>query len=410
MKCYPISLGCPKNLVDTENILYEFSKKHIDFVYNQNEADILFINTCAFIQKSIKESINTILEIGQTKKPHQKLVVAGCLISRFKNQIEKQIPEIDVFIDTNSVNSIDLDKKFNYCDNPTPFSSEKRIITTYPYAYLRISDGCHHNCSFCTIPKIRGAYREKNTADIKKEFSDLLEKGIREIILIAQDTSCYNNNNLSGLLKELSSIEGDFWVRVLYLYPLSINDELIETIANSDKIVPYFDIPLQHVSDKILKLMQRNYDKRFICQLFDKLSKYNVAIRSTFIVGFPYEEETDFKELIDFIQDYRIDRLGVFEFSKEENTKSASYDSIVSYNLKRKRRSILLNTQKQLSKKNLERFIGKTIKVIVDSPKKARSFLDAPDIDGSVVLKLARQIGNFEQITISKTGYYDLFE
>lgn len=410
MKCYPISLGCPKNLVDTENILHEFSKKHIDFVYNQNEADILFINTCAFIQKSIKESINTILEIAQTKKSHQKLVVAGCLISRFKNQIEKQIPEIDVFIDTNSVNSINLNKKFNYCDNPTPFSSEKRIITTYPYAYLRISDGCHHNCSFCTIPKIRGVYREKNTADIKKEFSDLLEKGIREIILIAQDTSCYNNNNLSGLLKELSSIEGDFWVRVLYLYPLSISDELIETIANSDKIVPYFDIPLQHVSDKILKLMQRNYDKRFICQLFDKLSKHNVAIRSTFIVGFPYEEETDFKELIDFIHDYRIDRLGVFEFSKEENTKSASYDSIVPYNLKRKRRSILLNTQKQLSKKNLERFIGKTIKVIVDSPKKARSFLDAPDIDGGVTLKSARQAGSFEQITISKAGYYDLFE
>ncbi|MGC9168396.1 MAG: 30S ribosomal protein S12 methylthiotransferase RimO [Desulfurella sp.] len=410
MKCYVISLGCPKNLVDTENILYIFSKQNIEFVYDPEKADILFINTCAFIQKAIKESINTILEIAQNKKENQKLVVAGCLISRFKNQIESQIPEIDVFIDTNSANFVNLNKKFNYCDFAKPFEIEKRIVTTYPYAYLRISDGCHHNCSFCTIPQIRGPYRQKNPEYIKSEFIQLLEKGVREIILIAQDTSCYNNNNLSSLLKDLSKIEGNYWIRVLYLYPTSITDDLIETIASTPRIVPYFDIPLQHVSDKILKLMQRNYDKKFICNLFDKLLKYDVAIRSTFIVGFPFEEEKDFNEILDFINNYRIDRLGAFEYSKEENTKSATYGNFIDYNTRRKRKALLLDTQKRLSKKNLERFIGKKLKVIIDGPKIARSFLDAPEIDGLVKLKRERQVGDFEDIVISKSSFYDLYE
>ncbi len=410
MKCYVVSLGCPKNLVDTENILSVFSSNEIEFVYDPTSADILFVNTCAFIQKAIKESVHTILDLAQSKKENQKLVVAGCLISRFKNQIESQIPEIDVFIDTNSVNTFKLDKKLNYCNMPNPLYAEGRIVTTYPYAYLRISDGCNHRCSFCTIPYIRGPYREKSKDDIKKEFLKLLDEGIKEIVLIAQDTSCYNNNNLSDLLEDLSSINGEFWVRVLYLYPSSINDHLIDTIVNSEKIVPYFDIPLQHVSDKMLKLMKRNYDKRFICNLFDKLLKYDVAIRSTFIVGFPYEEDNDFKELLDFIHNYRIDRLGVFGYSKEENTISARYSANVPYNKKRTRRSILLDAQKQLSKKYLERFIGKKIKVIVDSPKKGRSFLDAPEIDGLVTLKAKRQIGNFENIDISKSSFYDLYE
>ncbi len=410
MKCYVVSLGCPKNLVDTENILSVFSSNEIEFVYDPTSADILFVNTCAFIQKAIKESVHTILDLAQSKKENQKLVVAGCLISRFKNQIESQIPEIDVFIDTNSINTFKLDKKLNYCNMPNPLYAEGRIVTTYPYAYLRISDGCNHRCSFCTIPYIRGPYREKSKDDIKKEFLKLLDEGIKEIVLIAQDTSCYNNNNLSDLLEDLSSINGEFWVRVLYLYPSSINDHLIDTIVNSEKIVPYFDIPLQHVSDKMLKLMKRNYDKRFICNLFDKLLKYDVAIRSTFIVGFPYEEDNDFKELLDFIHNYRIDRLGVFGYSKEENTISARYSANVPYNKKRTRRSILLDAQKQLSKKYLERFIGKKIKVIVDSPKKGRSFLDAPEIDGLVTLKAKRQIGNFENIDISKSSFYDLYE
>ncbi|SDC52768.1 ribosomal protein S12 methylthiotransferase [Desulfurella multipotens] len=410
MKCYVISLGCPKNLVDTENILYSFSTQNIEFVYDPDKADILFVNTCAFIQKAIKESINTILEVAHNKKENQKLIVAGCLISRFKNQIESQIPEIDVFVDTNSANFVNLNKKFNYCDFAKPFEIEKRIVTTYPYAYLRISDGCHHNCSFCTIPQIRGPYRQKNPEYIKSEFIQLLEKGVREIILIAQDTSCYNNNNLSSLLKDLSKIEGNYWIRVLYLYPSSITDDLIDTIASTPRIVPYFDIPLQHVSDKILKLMQRNYDKKFICNLFDKLLKYDVAIRSTFIVGFPFEEEKDFNEILDFINNYRIDRLGAFEYSKEENTKSATYGNVVAYNTKRKRKALLLDTQKRLSKKNLERFIGKKLKVIIDGPKIARSFLDAPEIDGLVKLKRERQVGDFEDIVISKSSFYDLYE
>ncbi|HHS48321.1 MAG TPA: 30S ribosomal protein S12 methylthiotransferase RimO [Desulfurella acetivorans] len=410
MKCYSVNLGCPKNLVDTENILHELSKQNIKFVYNPQEADILFVNTCAFIQKAIKESIHTILEIAQNKKENQKLIVAGCLISRFKNQIEPQIPEIDVFIDTNSVDSISLDKKFNYCNSARQFGVEKRIVTTYPYAYLRISDGCNHRCSFCTIPQIRGPYREKSINDIKDEFLQLIDSGIKEVVLIAQDTSCYNNNNLSALLKDLSKINGDFWVRVLYLYPSSITDELIETIVFSKNIVPYFDIPLQHVSDKILKLMRRNYSKKFICELFDKLSRYDVAIRSTFIVGFPYEEEKDFKELLDFVQNYKIDRLGAFEYSKEENTKSASYSASVAYNIRRKRRALLLSTQKNLSKENLKRFVGKKLKVIVDSPKTARSYLDAPEIDGSIKLKHERSVGEFTDIVISKSSFYDLFE
>jgi len=410
MKCYVVSLGCPKNLVDTENILSVFSNNKIEFVYDPTSADILFVNTCAFIQKAIKESIHTILDLAQSKKENQKLVVAGCLISRFRNQIESQIPEIDVFIDTNSINTFKLDKKLNYCDMPKPLYAEDRIVTTYPYAYLRISDGCNHRCSFCTIPYIRGPYREKSKDDIKKEFLKLLDEGMKEIVLIAQDTSCYNNNNLSDLLEDLSSINGEFWVRVLYLYPSSINDHLIDTIVNSEKIVPYFDIPLQHVSDKMLKLMKRNYDKRFICNLFDKLLKYDVAIRSTFIVGFPYEEDVDFNELLDFIHNYRIDRLGVFTYSKEENTLSARYSANVPYNKKRARRSILLDAQKQLSKKRLERFIGKKLKVIVDSPKKGRTFLDAPEIDGSIILKKSRQVGVFEDVAVSKVSFYDLFE
>ncbi|OSS41354.1 Ribosomal protein S12p Asp88 methylthiotransferase [Desulfurella amilsii] len=410
MKCYLVSLGCPKNLVDTENILYESSKQHIEFVYNPEEADILLVNTCAFIQKAIKESIHTILEIAQNKKENQKLVVAGCLIGRFKNQIESQIPEVDIFIDTNSIDSISLDKKFNYCNLARSFSVEKRIVTTYPYAYLRISDGCNHRCSFCTIPQIRGSYREKNKKDIESEFLQLIENGIKEVVLIAQDTSCYNNNNLSALLKDLSKFNGDFWVRVLYLYPSSITDDLIETIASSEKIVPYFDIPLQHVSDKMLKLMRRNYNKKFICELFDKLLKYDVAIRSTFIVGFPYEEDKDFKELMDFTHNYKIDRLGAFEYSKEENTKSASYSTNVPYNLRRKRRALLLAAQKNLSRENLKRFVGKKLKVLIDSPKKARSYLDAPEIDGSLKLKYERPVGDFVEVTVSKSSFYDLFE
>ena len=419
MKVGFVSLGCSKNLVDTEMMIGLFKKNGYDIVNSPEVADIILINTCGFIESAKEEAINTILEMAEFKKDNCKyLIVTGCLVERYKDELIKAIPEVDLFIKFSEYETIweKIDNLINSNTKEGKLEFLDRVISTGKnYAYLRIAEGCNNFCTFCAIPYIRGRFKSRKIEDILQEAKKLADDGIKELIVIAQDTTkygidIYGKPELAKLLHELSKIDGIEWIRFLYAYPETITDELIEEVKNNEKICKYFDIPMQHISDNILKKMNRKSTGASIKNLISKLRKEipGVIIRSTLMVGFPGETEEDFEELYEFVKWAKLDKLGCFTYSKEEGTTAYKMENQVHPMTKKKRYNKIMALQQKISEENMKKHIGKTLKVLVEQKGIGRSYMDVPDIDGVVYIKGESKINSFENCKITGIKEYDL--
>lgn len=428
-----ISLGCDKNLVDSEFMLGTLKNQGFTFTNDAQKADIIIINTCGFIDAAKQESIDTILEMAQYKNKGKlkHLIVTGCLAQRYKDDIYNEIPEVDAILGVGDFNKIG--------DVLRELKSQSRVVLTgnssfidydlnnrvsiYPYiSFVKISEGCDNRCSYCSIPQIRGPYKSRPIQSIKLEVENLISQGKKEINLVAQDTTnygidIYGKPSLVDLLKELDKITGDFWIRILYAYPTNVNQELLEIIKHSSKIVNYLDIPLQHINDRILKLMKRPTNGVYIKKLIEKIKTLipDISIRTTFIVGFPTESDEEFHELIDFINTYEIDKVGVFKYSREENTPAFNIEPQVSKKIMNKRYNEIMSAQKIISKKKNKELIGANIKMLVesyDADRKlyiGRCWKDAPLVDGIIKLEANNcDIGKFYNVKITEAFAYDL--
>lgn len=418
MKLFLISLGCSKNKVDSEMILGSLGKDTI-LVDDPKDADLILVNTCAFIESAKKEAIDTILDVSEYKKENSKLVVCGCLSQRYKNELVNLLPEVDRFITIDEyphVNKIISDVMNSRFILDGEFNSLSRINTEPNYMrYIKISDGCLNRCAFCAIPLIRGKLKSREIDDIVSEVTKSVNEGAYEINLISQDTTKYGYDlthrlMLVELLEELVKIPGDFKIRLLYLYPEVVTDELINFIKNNDKVMNYFDIPIQHSEDKILKAMYRRSNKEMIVNLFKKIRSLipDAIIRTTLIVGFPYEENIDIDNLIDFIKDIKFDRLGAFTFSLEEGTKACEYPNIISEDEKIHRYERVMDTQREialsLNKEKLNTIMNDCFIIGYDEESfmyLARSYAYAPDdIDGVIYVASIRELELGERVNI----------
>ena len=418
-----ISLGCEKNLVDSENILGLLLKNHYEIVNNKDEADILIINTCGFIESSKKESIDTILDnIGKK----QKVVVTGCLVNRYKEELEKEIPEVDLWIpirDYARFNQL-LATLDNELTNYEGLNDNYRLVSTGSYsAYLKIGDGCSNCCTYCAIPLIRGPYVSRPFDSIINEAKKLANEGYKELIVLEQDTTRYGldlkeKKTIVDLLKELLKIQGLEYIRLLYLYPDEITDELIDLIAKEERLTPYFDIPIQHSEDKILKAMNRRGDKAYLRNLFTKIRNKipHAILRTTIMVGFPGETKEDFSNLLDFVREIKFDHLGAFKYSKEEGTKSFDFPHQVRENTKQKRLDALMELQQGISYELNKRHIGETMTGLVVGKENdyylLRSYYNAPDdIDGKILFSSNRPLkeGEKVKVLIKESYVYDLY-
>lgn len=430
MKIGFVSLGCSKNLVDTEMMIGIFKEHEFSIVNNPQEADIILINTCGFIESAKQEAINTILEMSEYKKKNCKYIIAtGCLVQRYKEELEKALPEVDLFINCDSydefwkeVKKVIKNEKENKKYN---LDYENRVITTGDkMAYLKIAEGCSNRCTYCAIPQIRGPFVSRKMEDVLKEARELAKKGIKELIVIAQDTTkygidIYGESKLAKLLEELCKIEGIEWIRFLYAYPETITDELIQVVKNNDKICKYFDIPIQHISDKVLKRMNRKSDSKSIKELIQKIRNQipEVILRTTVIVGFPGETDEDFNELYNFIEQAGFDKLGAFTYSKEDGTPASRLKEQIHPMTKKSRYNKIMRIQQEISRKNLEAKIGQEYKVLLESVAFdgkyyiGRSYMDVPDMDGVVFIRKdnkQREIGQFTNCIIREIKDYDL--
>ncbi len=421
MKVGFVSLGCSKNLVDTEMMIGIFEKNGYEIVNNENIADIIVINTCGFITTAKEEAINTILEMAKLKEKNCKyLIVTGCLVERYKEELLKELPEVDLFIKFSEYKTF-WEQVQNLLNRDKNVKNEQldfldRIITTGKnYAYLRIAEGCNNFCTFCAIPYIRGRFVSRKEEDIIEEAEKLAKEGYKELIVIAQDTTkygidIYKEPRLDKLLHKISKIQGIEWIRFLYSYPETITDELIKEVKENDKICKYFDIPIQHISNKILKKMNRKSDKESIINLITKLRKEipNVVIRSTVMVGFPGETEEDFEELYEFIKWAKFDKLGCFMYSKEEGTVAYNMENQVHPMTKKKRYNKIMKLQKEISEENLKKHLGKNLKILVENKGIGRSYMDVPEIDGVTYIKGDAKINSFIKCKITGVKEYDL--
>ncbi len=441
MKVGFVSLGCSKNLIDTEIAIGMF-KEHKYIIENKpEEADIIVINTCGFIDSAKEEAINTILEMAEYKKRKCKyLIVMGCLVERYYAELVKALPEVDLFIKLEEYNKLwekieDLIKRGIVVKpklkkneiKPIPEHKDflNRVITTgKDYAYLKIGEGCSNRCTYCAIPNIRGPFVSRKKEEILEEANMLAKQGITEIIVIAQDTTkygidIYGKPKLVELLEDLTNIEGIKWVRFLYSYPEGITEELIKLVANNDKIAKYFDIPIQHISNKILKRMNRRTTKEEIQELLKNIRKQipNVVLRTSLIVGFPGETKEQFEELKQFVQDAQFDKLGTFMYSKEEGTPAARLPEQIHGNTKKSRYNQIMKLQKNISKQNLEKRIGKTYEVLVENMSfdgkyyVGRTMQDVPEIDGLVYIKNKTQknlLHTYVKAKIVEVNDYDM--
>ena len=418
-----ISLGCEKNLVDSENILGLLLKNHYEIVNNKDNADILIINTCGFIESSKKESIDTILDnIGKK----QKVVVTGCLVNRYLDELKKEIPEVDLWIpirDYKRFNAL-LATLDNELTNYEGLNDDYRLVSTGNYsAYLKIGDGCSNCCTYCAIPLIRGPYVSRPFESVIKEATKLANEGYKELIVLEQDTTRYGldlkeKKTIVDLLNELLKINGLEYIRLLYLYPDEITDELIDLIAKEERLTPYFDIPIQHSEDKILTAMNRRGDKEYLRKLFNKIRNKipNAIIRTTIMVGFPGETNDDFDHLLDFVKEIKFDHLGAFKYSKEEGTKSYNYPHQVREATKQKRLETLMELQQGISYELNKRHIGETMTGLVVGKEKdyylLRSYYNAPDdIDGKILFQSNRPLkeGEKVKVLIKESYVYDLY-
>ncbi|WP_265443590.1 30S ribosomal protein S12 methylthiotransferase RimO [Acetivibrio straminisolvens] len=432
-----ISLGCPKNLVDSEIMLGLLKKSDFEITSDSDKANIIIINTCGFIESAKEESINTILEMASYKNKNcEMLIVAGCLAQRYKDEIIKEIPEVDAVVGVSGYDEIakvidrfysknNKEKAVFHKDTLSVeyLNNERMLSTNGGYAYLKISEGCDNCCTYCAIPSIRGPHRSRKIEDIVLEARSLAEKGVKEVILVAQDVTVYGKDlygqkKIVELLRQISSIQGIEWIRLLYSYPEEISEELIKEIAHNEKIVKYLDIPIQHISDKILKLMGRRSTGDGVRNILDKLRAEipGIVTRTSLIVGFPGEDDKDFKALYDFVRKYEFDRLGVFTYSREEGTPAYDLKPQIKKSVKESRRSDIMQLQKEIVQRKNENRLDKVYKTLVEGVSEdgifyyGRTYAEAPDIDGSVYFTSAEPLrfGEFVDVKILNVDDYDL--
>jgi len=417
-----ITLGCSKNIVDSERILRQLEINDFDIVDNAEKADTVIINTCGFIEAAKEESINTILQAIEAKKAGiiDKVLVAGCLSERYKEELRDEIPEVDEYFGTEKYQEIveTLGGEFKY-----ELLGERELTTPKHFAYLKISEGCDNPCSFCAIPLIRGGFRSKSIDELKKETEFLAQKGVKELIIIGQDTTdygkdIYGRRNLHELLRELAAVDGIEWIRLLYAYPSHFPNEVIEEIADNKKVLNYLDLPLQHISDSVLKSMRRGISSSVQRELVSKIKREipDLTFRTTFIVGYPTETDADFEELYNFVKENKFDRVGVFTYSQEDNTYSYELGDPIPEEVKESRKEALMELQKEISLEKNKKMLGKKIKCIVDDIEGeyfvARSVKDAPEVDGNVLIDSQEKmlhVGNFYEVEVVDFNEYDLF-
>ncbi len=429
------SLGCSKNLIDSEQMLGLLEQSGYEIVENEEDADILIVNTCTFIESAKVESIECILELAQYKKTgHCKyLIVTGCLAQRYKEQILSELPEVDAVIGTNEydkiadvIRSLDEEQEKRLFCAETPLLCEtSRLRSTPGYtAYLKIAEGCDNHCTYCVIPSIRGRYRSRRMEDIISEAKELAADGVKELVVIAQDTTRYGKDlygeyRLAELLRELCHIDNIEWVRVHYCYPEIVTDKLIDVFAEESKLCNYFDIPIQHCSDGILKRMGRRTNKKQITELIAQIRHRlpDAVIRTSLIVGFPGETEEEFEELRQFVEETKFDRLGVFAYSREEDTPAYDMDNQIDEEEKERRRELLMMVQSEISQQLNEDKIGKIVRVLVEDKDEiiksyyGRTYADSIEIDGKVFFKSDKPLkeGDFASVKIEQVLEYDLF-
>ncbi len=417
-----ITLGCSKNTVDSERLMSQLKLNKFYLVDDPNQADSIVINTCGFIDAAKEESVNTILSAVELKKQGKikKVVVAGCLSERYMNDLRKEIPEVDAFFGTEAYEGIvkEFGGNLKY-----ELLGERVITTPKHFAYLKISEGCDNPCSFCAIPIMRGLHKTKPMDELIAEATSLAHQGVKELVIIGQDTTdygidLYGKRNLAELLHKLSEISGIEWIRLLYVYPSHFPDDLISEFINNPKICKYIDVPLQHISDPVLKSMRRGITKRRTIELLNNLKENipGLTLRTTFIVGYPNETEKEFEELCDFVRHIKFDRFGVFTYSVEENTPSFILGDPTSQEIKEERKATLMEIQKNISEEKNRALIGTQMKVVVDSMNEeyyvARSERDAPEVDGEVLIEIKNnkmRLGEFYHVDIYDCNEYDLF-
>ena len=429
-----VSLGCSKNLVDTEVMLHNLHKRGFEITPNEEEAEIVVINTCGFIESAKQESIENILDAEKLKEygKCKHIIATGCLVERYRNEVMEEMPEIDALLGVGSLCDIaDACEAVMRGEKYTSFRDKEeselggdRIITTEPHtAYLKIAEGCDNRCTYCAIPLIRGRLRSRPIPDIVKEAKDLEAMGVKELNLIAQDTTrygldLYGRYSLAELVREITKNTSIPWIRLLYCYPDKITDELIAELRDNPRLVKYMDIPVQHISDKVLTRMNRHGGSALIREAVKKLRDEvpGIVLRTTAMVGFPGEDDEDFAELCEFVKETRFERFGAFTYSPEEGTAAAEFDGEIDEQTKQDRYDILMQTQFTVNEEIIRKNIGKTLTVLVDGFDTvaevyyARSFADAPDVDGRVYFKSERKIapGEFVNVKITEALDYDL--
>ena len=427
-----ISLGCPKNQVDGEALLAKLAAAGYQIVNEIENSDVMIVNTCGFIEDAKREAIDTILEVAQYKEAGviSALVVTGCLAERYQDEILKEMPEVDAVIGIGA--NADIVK---VCDKALcgiktsnypnkcylPIDDERLLSTPSHWAYLKIAEGCDNRCSYCAIPGIRGKFRSRKIESVVDEAKSLVNRGVKEIILVAQDTTKYGQDlygkySLDKLLKELVKIDGLEWIRLFYCYPQRITDSLIEVIANEEKVCNYIDIPLQHSDTTVLKNMNRVGDGNDYRVLLDKMRKAipDLALRTTFMVGFPGETDEQFENLCDFVKDMKFDKMGCFTFSPEEDTPAFDMDNQIVEDVKKRRQEVLMNAQYSITEASNKSRVGNVYKVIIDSfadgKYTGRSYMDSPEIDSGIIFTSNKKlnIGDFVNVKITDFDGYDL--
>lgn len=427
-----ISLGCPKNQVDGEALLAKLAAAGYQIVNEIENSDVMIVNTCGFIEDAKREAIDTILEVAQYKEAGviSALVVTGCLAERYQDEILKEMPEVDAVIGIGA--NADIVK---VCDKALcgiqtsnypnkcylPIDDERLLSTPSHWAYLKIAEGCDNRCSYCAIPGIRGKFRSRKIESVVDEAKSLVNRGVKEIILVAQDTTKYGQDlygeySLDKLLKELVKIDGLEWIRLFYCYPQRITDSLIEVIANEEKVCNYIDIPLQHSDTTVLKNMNRVGDGNDYRVLLDKMRKAipDLALRTTFMVGFPGETDEQFENLCDFVKDMKFDKMGCFTFSPEEDTPAFDMDNQIDEDVKKRRQEVLMNAQYSITEASNKNRVGNVYKVIIDSfadgKYTGRSYMDSPEIDSGIIFTSNKKlnIGDFVNVKITDFDGYDL--
>lgn len=435
MKILFISLGCDKNLVDSEVMLGMLTGKGYEITDDENEADVVVVNTCCFIGDAKEESIHNILEMAELRKAGdiKALIVTGCLAQRYKEEVQTEIPEVDAIIGTTAIDAIvetleDVlaGQGHNHIEdiNRTPVYDKSRIVTTGGhYAYLKIAEGCDKRCSYCIIPKVRGNYRSIPMESLLAEARKLVEFGAKELIFVAQETTLYGKDlygekSLPRLLHELCKIDGLYWIRILYCYPEEITDELIETIRTEEKVCHYLDIPIQHASDNILKRMGRRTNQAELRNMIARLRERipDICLRTTLITGFPGETQEDHEELMAFVDEMEFDRLGVFTYSAEEDTPAAEFEDQIEEEIKKDRQAEIMELQQEIAFEKAENAVGRTVLAMIEGrlPNEnayaARTYMDAPNVDGLVFVQTSRELmtGDFVKVKITGSYEYDL--